>query len=63
MKKEKNRVDYEQLYYDLLREIRSLKKENEILKDELFLTKSLVKSKTKKQIINSICNYFRLKSR
>lgn len=63
MKKEKNRVDYEQLYYDLLREIRSLKKENEILKDELFLTKSLIKSKTKKQIINSICNYFRLKSR
>lgn len=55
--------DYEQLYYDLLREIKSLKKENEILKDELFLTKSLVKSKTKKQIINSICNYFRLKSR
>lgn len=55
--------DYEQLYYDLLREIRSLKKENEILKAELFLTKSLIKSKTKKQIINSICNYFRLKSR
>lgn len=55
--------DYEQLYYDLLREIKSLKKENEILKDELFLTKNLVKSKTKKQIINSICNYFRLKSR
>lgn len=55
--------DYEQLYYDLLREIKSLKKENKILKDELFLTKSLIKSKTKKQIINSICNYFRLKSR
>ena len=55
--------DYEQLYYDLLRENRSLKKENEILKDELFLTKNLIKSKTKNQIINSICNYFRLKSR
>lgn len=55
--------DYEQLYYDLLREIKSLKKENKILKDELFLTKNLIKSKTKKQIINSICNYFRLKSR
>ena len=55
--------DYEQLYYDLLRENRSLKKENEILKDELSLTKNLIKSKTKKQIINSICNYFRLKSR
>ena len=53
--------DYEQLYYDLLIEIKSLKKENKILKDELFLTKSLIKSKTKKQIINAICNYFRLK--
>ena len=53
--------DYEQLYYDLLREIKSLKKENKILKDELFLTKKLIKSKTKKQIINVICNYFRLK--
>lgn len=53
--------DYEQLYYDSLYEIKLLKQENKNLKEELVLTKTLIKSKSKKEIINSICNYFRLK--
>lgn len=53
--------DYEQLYYDSLYEIKLLKQENKNLKEELILIKTLIKSKRKKEIINSICNYFRLK--
>lgn len=53
--------DYEQLYYDSLYEIKLLKQENKNLKEELVLIKTLIKSKSKKEIINSICNYFRLK--
>lgn len=53
--------DYEQLYYDSLYEIKLLKQENKNLKEELVLIKNLIKSKSKKEIINSICNYFRLK--
>ena len=53
--------DYEQLYYDSLYEIKLLKQENKTLKEELVLIKTLIKSKSKKEIINSICNYFRLK--
>ena len=53
--------DYEQLYYDSLYEIKLLKQENKNLKEELVLIKTLIKSKRKKEIINSICNYFRLK--
>ena len=63
MKKEKYRIDYEQLYYDLLYEMKSLKQENKNLKEELVLIKTLVKSKSKKEIINFICSYFKLKSR
>lgn len=53
--------DYEQLYYDSLYEIKLLKQENKNLKEELVLIKTLIKSKNKKEIINSICNYFKLK--
>ena len=53
--------DYEQLYSDSLYEIKLLKQENKNLKEELVLIKTLIKSKSKKEIINSICNYFRLK--
>lgn len=63
MKKEKDKIDYEQLYYDLLYEMKSLKQENKNLKEELVLIKTLVKSKSKKEIINFICSYFKLKSR
>lgn len=35
--------DYEQLYYDSLYEINKLKKENEVLKEEISIIKSLNK--------------------
>ena len=36
--------DYEQLYYDSLYENKKLKKENEILKEEILIIKSLNKN-------------------
>lgn len=50
--------DYEQLYYDILYEIKKLRRENIILKQEIDLYKNLIKSKDlKKYIVKEIIRY------
>lgn len=43
--------DYEQLYYDSLYENKKLKKENEVLKEEILIIKSLNKNKELKILL------------
>lgn len=50
--------DYEQLYYDILYEIKKLRRENIILKQEIDLYKNLIKNKDlKKFIVKEIIRY------
>lgn len=50
--------DYEQLYYDILYEIKKLRRENIILKQEIDLYKNLIKNKDlKKYIVKEIIRY------
>lgn len=50
--------DYEQLYYDILYEIKKLRRENIILKQEIELYKNLIKNKDlKKFIVKEIIRY------
>lgn len=50
--------DYEQLYYDSLYEIKKLRRENIILKQEIDLYKNLIKNKDlKKFIVKEIIRY------
>lgn len=52
-------IDYEQMYYDLLFEYNKIKKENNLLNEEVNIYKNFIKNKTNKQIIESLIKYIR----
>jgi hypothetical protein len=51
-------IDYEQMYYDLF-EYNKIKKENNLLNEEVNIYKNFIKNKTNKQIIESLIKYIR----
>ena len=56
-------TDYEQKYYDLLIELKKIKKQNENLEQENYIYKSLLKNKSIKNIIaTELINYLKIGS-
>ena len=55
------KVDFEQLYYDLLFEHKKIVKENKELKEMLYILKSIKNLKEKTQIAIWINNYLKFK--